>query len=180
MADDPFEDLLELEDKFFQEGYAAGVADSTYAGLLEGKVFGIEKGYEKAVELGRLRGRTLVWSMRTVIRDNPGTANRPGGRQHAESNEIYTSSRVACLEHKLPEMPRNTRLTKHVASLLVLTDGENIAKDNSDEAVSEFDDRLARARAKAKVIANVVGEHLNPATTRNEGIEDTRGINARH
>ena len=76
MSTDPFDDLLDLENEYYQEGYDAGVADSTYAGMIEGKVFGIEKGYEKALELGKLQGRARVWQRRSERRDtDPGESN---------------------------------------------------------------------------------------------------------
>ncbi len=79
----------------------------------------------------------------------------------------------------LPHLPDNTRLRKHVDSLQSASDGITVAKDNSDEAVTDFDDRIAKASAKAKVIANIVGESLNPAAVTNVGIEDATGLQAR-
>ena len=43
MATDPFDDLLELENDYYKEGYDAGVADSTYAGMIEANWNGIRR-----------------------------------------------------------------------------------------------------------------------------------------
>lgn len=54
--DDILSSLLNLEDKYHAEGYAAGVSDGSRAGRIEGRTFGLEKGFEKFTELGRLGG----------------------------------------------------------------------------------------------------------------------------
>jgi hypothetical protein len=184
MENDPFDDLLELENEYYKEGYEAGVADSTYAGLIEGKVFGIEKGYEKALELGKLHGRALVWQSR--FSSSKKTANsddvqRPEGidsplttPRSVEAQKLAENCRL------LDRIPDNARLRKHVDALEAASDRTTVDKDNSDEAVSEFDDRIAKANAKAKVVANILGESLNPAATANSGIEDATGLQARH
>lgn len=165
---DLFDDLLSLEDKFYQEGYDAGLADGKHAGLVEGKVFGIEKGYEKALELGRINGRALVWQMRQAQ-----TVDKPEPTDRDESL-------LASLGHS--KLPRNTRLAKHIEGLLSLTDDKDLATDNSDEAVTEFDESLAKAQAKAKVIAAIVGEplRLDVSSAAGSGIEESLGLNARH
>lgn len=164
MSEDPFQELLGLEDEFYKEGYDAGVADSAYAGMIEGKVFGIEKGYEKAMELAKLHGRALVWQARLL--------NRSTG-------DSSSSSSLGALP-SLESLPSNSRLQKNIENLLTITSRDKLLTDNSDEAVTEFDDKVARAKAKAKIIANVVGEPLNPNNSANGGIEDATGLNARH
>src|SRR5271163_3634496 len=64
MDDDVLDDLLSPEENFYRDGYELGQADGTHAGHVEGKLFGIEKGYEKALEMGRLAGRAAVWTIR--------------------------------------------------------------------------------------------------------------------
>jgi hypothetical protein len=172
---DPFDNLLELENEYYQEGYDAGVADSKYAGMIEGKVFGIEKGYEKATELGKINGRALIWQERYKSK-LPG----PEGLQVSQQSSISESSALADIIRGLPRLSDTTRLQKHVESLLSASDGSNIAKDNSDDAVTDFDEKIARSKAKAKVIANITGEMVNPTSTTNAGIEDASGLQARH
>lgn len=172
MADislDPFDELLGLEDNFYKEGYEAGLADGEYAGLVEGKTFGIEKGYEKALELGKLHGRGMVWQMRSQ------------GAPDASAMKSQTDGSAVVAQLSDSKLPKNSRLVKHVEALLTSTDGKSIATDNSDDAVTEFDERIAKAQAKAKVIAAIVGEPLavEVSTSANTGIEESKGLNAR-
>ncbi|KIV82551.1 hypothetical protein PV11_04653 [Exophiala sideris] len=179
MASDPFDDLLELENDYYKEGYDAGVADSTYAGMIEGKVFGVEKGYEKAAGLGKLHGRALFWQTRLSqsAHDKSRQSDAPSSSAVPRCGE---SERLGKIIRNLGGVPDNTRLGRHIEALYSVTDAASISKDNSDEAVTGFDDRIARASAKAKVISNIVGEPLNPATITNSGIEDATGLQARH
>lgn len=64
MADDLFDSILHLEDDFYREGYALGEADGAPAGRLEGRAFGLEKGFEKYAEMGRLHGKAVIWASR--------------------------------------------------------------------------------------------------------------------
>ncbi len=167
---DPFDDLLELENGFYKEGDEAGVADSAYAGLIEGKVFGIEKGFEKALELGRLQGRAMVWSERlSKVQNN--SSERPVSQDGSSMNP---------LQRDLPALPENARLRKHIESLLSLTNPDTMPKDNSDVSVAEFDDRITKSKAKAKMISTMVGESVNPGQPALSGIEDSTGLSARH
>ncbi|KAJ9662769.1 hypothetical protein H2198_001218 [Neophaeococcomyces mojaviensis] len=174
MPSDPFEHILDLEESFYQEGYDTGLTDGEHAGLVEGKVFGIEKGYEKAIDLGRLHGRALVWQMR-LQQDSRNLSP-------VTSSKAELSSEGAVVgELQFSTLPKNSRLLKHVDGLMAITGADSIATDNSDESVAEFDDRLSKAQAKAKVIAAIANESLNPEVSNtNAGIEDARGLTARH
>lgn len=175
MSSDIFDDLLKLEDGYYKEGYDEGVADSTYAGMIEGKVFGIEKGFEKALELGKLHGRSLIWQERSRPLTETNAVDS-GGSPPTNVNP----TRLAEIIQSLERLPEGARLRRHVEALRDTSDSTNIAKDNSDDAVTEFDDRIAKAKAKAKVIANIAGEPLNPSPNANAGIEDATGLQARH
>ncbi|KAJ9616386.1 hypothetical protein H2200_000104 [Cladophialophora chaetospira] len=176
MSTDPFDQLLDLENDYYQEGFGAGVADSSYAGMIEGKVFGIEKGYEKAVELGKLHGRALIWQARSRLEN----ASVPTEGKKEPNLSTPESSKLGDVVQRLAHMPDTGRLQRHVEALHTASDASTLVKDNLDEAVTEFDDRIARAKAKAKVIANIVGESLNPISITNAGIEDATGLQARH
>ena len=63
-ADDLFSDILNLEDQYHAEGFSVGAVDGARAGRIEGRTFGLEKGFEKFAQLGRLGGRAAVWSAR--------------------------------------------------------------------------------------------------------------------
>ncbi|RMZ76068.1 hypothetical protein DV737_g5020, partial [Chaetothyriales sp. CBS 132003] len=173
---DPFDELLQLENEFYKEGYDAGVADSAYAGLVEGKVFGIEKGYEKALELGRLYGRALVWSKRLAKTDD----NESGAATFSPAGQDVRLP-VGELMQNMPKLPNNARLGKNINNLLALTDPASLPKDNSDESVSDLDGRIIKARAKAKMIATMIGESVVTTSQPGvSGIEDSTGLNARH
>jgi Essential protein Yae1, N terminal len=64
--EDLFDSILNLEDQFYQEGYALGAADGEKAGRVEGRFFGMKTGYEKMLEMGRLHGRAEVWESRIM------------------------------------------------------------------------------------------------------------------
>jgi hypothetical protein len=61
---DPFDDLLTLEDTLYTAAYDLGVSDGAHAGRIEGRIFGLEKGFEKFAELGQLHGRSVIWGSR--------------------------------------------------------------------------------------------------------------------
>ena len=178
MSDDPFDDLLGLEDDFYKEGFEAGVNDSGHAGLIEGKLFGIEKGYEKALEIGKARGRALVWQQRLQDGGNSSAAKLSSSstpRLTPTSDKDLTTS----IAELLP-LPSNARLKKHIEILSSLTDPMTIPKDNSDESVSEVDERITKIRARIKMISNLVGEAVSPAAASETTIEDSTGLSARH
>ena len=178
MADDLFEDVLDIEDRFYQEGYDAGVADGEHAGLLEGKIFGIEKGYDKALELGRLRGRALVWKHRqhNDVADAGTKDVVPAGPELGNDHvAVFTEARAI-----LPTLSSNTRLTKNIELLLALTEPSKIPTDNTDESVEKIEDLTAKASNKAKIIASTVGEHFEPTGGAASSIEDSMGLSARH
>src|SRR5882757_9216932 len=124
MATDPFDDLLELENDYYKEGYDAGVADSTYAGMIEGKVFGIEKGYEKALELGKLHGRALIWQGRFSLSKQslPPEEEKISSSVILSTGESTDSQRLAEIIHNLGHLPDNTRLQRHVEALHTASD----------------------------------------------------------
>ena len=133
---DPFDSLLSLEDQYYNEGYNLGVADGSRAGRIEGRVFGLEKGFEKFAAIGNLAGRNAVWEAR--LPDQTADGNTP--------------------ELKLPPLSANARLQKHLQTLYALTEAESLSTENNEESVSDFDDRLKRAEGKVKVIEKLIGE----------------------
>ncbi|CAM1500575.1 Fc.00g097370.m01.CDS01 [Cosmosporella sp. VM-42] len=134
MASDPFEDVLNLEERFYAEGYNQGLKDGIQAGRIEGRSFGMQKGFEKFLESGRLASKAIVWANRM-----------PPSSQ---------SSHESCT---LPQLPKNARLGKNINTLYALVEPETLSTDNTDEAVQDFDDRIKRAQGKAKVVERMVG-----------------------
>jgi hypothetical protein len=179
MSTDPFDELLDLEDNFYKEGFDTGAADSVQAGLVEGKLFGIEKGYEKAIEIGRARGRALVWLQRMSI---DGTSTENHERKSRIVNNVAKGQGLdRAMVANLPPLAGNARLKKHLDLLLSLTDPDTIPKDNSDVSVSEMDERITKIRARVKMISALIGESVSSAPTSisTNGIEDSTGLNAR-
>jgi hypothetical protein len=177
MADDLLGDLLDLEDGFYKEGYEAGIADSAYAGTLEGKLFGIEKGYDKALELGKLHGRALVWQQRQQADSDAALSGPEAARREQTTSGSDTLSDALS---SMASLAKNARLEKNIEGLLSLSDPKNLPTDNSDESVSQMEDAIAKSKAKAKMIAIAAGEPLDAAATPSGSIEDSMGLNARH
>lgn len=62
---DPLLDApLDLEDRFYSEGYDLGVNDGARAGFMEGSVFAVENGFEKFIQMGKFYGKAIIWAKR--------------------------------------------------------------------------------------------------------------------
>ncbi|EME38592.1 hypothetical protein DOTSEDRAFT_98316, partial [Dothistroma septosporum NZE10] len=141
---DLFGDVLNLEDQYYQEGYDLGVADGSRSGRIEGRTFGLEKGFEKFVEMGRLHGKALVWEARLPA---------------AQSDDTRSSDATSMGGLPPLQAPSgNARLQKHVERLAALSDPNDLSTENSEDAVSEFDDRLKDAKTKTTLISRMAGE----------------------
>jgi hypothetical protein len=158
MESDPFDDLLGLEDRFYNEGFQLGTTDGAKAGRIEGRVFGLEKGFEKYVEMGRLHGKSLVWVGR--LSKNQVSATEASEIPVGANTEETASSlnKDSSSSATLPSLPSNPRLEKHIKILYALAESVSLSTDNSEDAVSDFDDRLKRATGKVKIIEKLVGE----------------------
>lgn len=154
MDHNPFDEILDLEEQFYNEGYQQGLADGVKAGRIEGRTFGLEKGFEKYIESARLHGKSLVWANRVPELHSvtlPGT-----GTSGLEISKNTNESDIQPLA--LPQLPKNPRLAKHIKVLYALAESESLPTENTEEAVTDFDDRLRRAQAKTKVIERMIGE----------------------
>jgi hypothetical protein len=99
--------------------------------------------------LGRLGGRAAVWNARL-----PSTSTSTSTSACIEvGKEEEESSKVGVLPGSGSE-----RLVRHVKRLVELTDAEDVSRENSEEGVQDFDDRLREARAKAVLVERLVGE----------------------
>ena len=159
MKDDLFDSLLDLEDQYYQEGYDVGVKDGTQAGLLEGRLFGLEKGFEKYLAMGRLHGRSVLWAG-MLPRSRRGKSSNGDVSQLANAGGTQK-----CPQHNmlpapdnLPTTQSNTRLERHIRILYALTEPSSLSKENNEDSVSDFDDRFKRADGKVKVIEKLLGE----------------------
>lgn len=187
MPSNLFEDVIALEEKFYDTGFQQGLDDGSKAGRIEGRLFGLEKGFEKYVESGRLYGRAIIWGNRiatnTIVSESESTKTTSENLQialEAESKKPQVS--------RLPPFPSNARLVKHVQVLHALAESESLSTENTEEAVSDFDDRLKRAQAKAKIIERMVGEArgdgddltIRGVSSKDGSIEDNSVLTARH
>ncbi|KAJ8111026.1 hypothetical protein OPT61_g6277 [Boeremia exigua] len=146
-TDDPFEDLLTLEDTLYTTAHNQGIADGARAGRIEGRVFGLEKGFEKFAALGELHGRGAVWGSRLPSTTTESTST---SETTAQSNNAQRS---------LPALPNaSSRLVSNTSLLYHLTDPPTFSTANTEASVADFDDRFKRAGAKAKVIERIIGE----------------------
>lgn len=171
MSSQTFDDILGLEEKFYDDGYQQGLSDGVKAGRIEGRTFGLEKGFEKYVESGRIYGKSIIW------------ANRIPQFQKATTLVNQTSQRD--LPQRLPQLSDNARMSKNIKTLHALAESESLSTENTEEAVSDFDDRWKRAQAKAKVIERMAGEvqGSSEGQSRSSGdgsIEDVSVLKSRH
>lgn len=143
-SDDPFDAVLNVESNFHDTGYNQGLVDGAQAGLAEGRGLGMQKGFEKFMESGRLASKSIVWANRI-----PSTTSGPSTAKTANGE-----SAERC---PLPPVPNNARLEKNIASLYALVDPKMLSTENSDAAVQDFDDRMKRAEGKVRIIERVVG-----------------------
>lgn len=193
--------LLDLEEDFYKEGHGLGAADGAHAGYTEGSVFAVEKGFEKFVEMGRLYGKALVWAQRLAdSKRKPSTADSASSRTGAETetetetnggNDLDVSLEPSvCSE--MVTFPSSARLAKNLDILLELVDPASLVMANTEEAVTDVDERLKGAMIKAKLIQRALGERedtadIRPGTRDTAGpgdgtgsIEDISALNIRH
>ncbi|KAJ5772840.1 Essential protein Yae1 N-terminal [Penicillium paradoxum] len=177
--------LLDLEEQFYNEGYALGAADGATTGYTEGSVFAVEKGFEKFVEMGRLYGKALVWAHRLELKSYEGAS--------AQANSTTeTLSLCPSICEGMPSLPpHSTRLARNLQTLLELVDPATLDMSNEEEAVNDVDERLKGAATKAKLIQRAMGERedstsqIEPKDMSSSGdgtgsIEDISALSIRH
>lgn len=107
----------------------------------------MERGFEKFFAMGMMDGAALIWKLRI------------SPPERGLTRLIKTpSALMQAPETSLPSLPGLERLEKHVRVLQGLVEPESISTKNSEEEVSEFEDRLRRATAKARIIEKIIGE----------------------
>ncbi|KAI4725827.1 DUF1715-domain-containing protein [Aureobasidium sp. EXF-10728] len=158
---DDFDSLFNLEEEYYTEGYNLGVADGSRAGRIEGRLFGLEKGFEKFAAMATLAGRNAIWEARI-----------------SDQNSVAVEES----EFNLPNLSGGARLQKHLQTLFALTEAESLSTENNEDSVSDFDDRLKRAEGKVKVIEKLVSEGplvleaTQPATSGSGNVQERRQI----
>jgi hypothetical protein len=175
MSSAAFDEVLGLEEEFYADGYQQGLADGLKAGQIEGRTFGLEKGFEKYLESGRLHGKSLVWANRTPqFQKNTTTATNSTSSPQPEDKAVP--------DLKLSNLPDNARLAKHIKVLYALAESDSLSTENTEEAVSDFDDRVKRAHVKARIIERMAGEARGEEriSSGDGSIEDVSVLSARH
>ena len=219
---DAFDSLISLEETFYKEGYELGLADGKRAGLIEGRLTGLERGFEKFAQMGRLHGKCVVWAGRLPNSRSRGIGSGLSGHQTSGASEEGENMVAAEEQEELKEgegegegeeegkkeskdnthddsgtevdqkqtsnlppsfhpdpnnqippspttsprllstinnnNPNNRRLKKHILTLYALVEPASLSIQNTEEAVSDFDDRLRRAEGKVKIIERITRE----------------------
>jgi Essential protein Yae1, N terminal len=192
MDEDIFDSLFHLEDGYYNDGYRLGVEDGSRAGRIEGRVFGLEQGFEKFLEMGQLNGRACVWAARmpqkatTTEKRSLESESRLEHISQSEGQETPSAEEGL----RVTSFPPNSRLEKHISTLYALSEAESLSIENTEDTVSDFDDRFKRAQSKAKVIENIIKERevdlddgfvdtkKQTIGSKNEGIQITKAAAA--
>ncbi|KAM0285607.1 hypothetical protein ACHAQH_001313 [Verticillium albo-atrum] len=152
-ANDPFDDVMNLEERFYNEGYAQGTQDGDRAGKIEGRSVGLANGYDKFLESGRLSAKSLVWANR--LRAPSSSCAAAEGSAASGSTAIEPTaddgSEGPLKGCSLPPLPStNSRLEKNIIAVHALVEPDTLSTENNDEAVNDFDDRVKKAQGKVK------------------------------
>ncbi|KZF25701.1 hypothetical protein L228DRAFT_259091 [Xylona heveae TC161] len=182
LGDDLFDGLLNLEDQFYDDGYRLGLADGAQAGRIEGRTFGLEKGLEKYRAMGKLHGKSTIWAgrlPRTRLSGSARSANQCKTAPGSGSLEQSLNGKGDQTESHdfLATLSANPRLEKHIQTLYALSEPASLSTQNTEDAVSDFDDRYKRAAAKAKIVEKLVAEEIREEgqTTSGNGQRGTEG-----
>ena len=162
LEDDPFDSIIHFEDTIYSDAYALGERDGAVNGSTEGRLFGLEKGFDKFSEIGRLHGRALVLLARLSSKDSSPSVAKDFQSHHSQNATSTASGATdgAAPEVEIIPLRAHERLVKHIRALVALTDPATLSTANTDEAVNVFDDRLLRAVARAQIIERITSENL--------------------
>lgn len=162
-----FDVVLGLEEGFYSDGFQQGLEAGTRAGRIEGRTFGLEKGFEKYVKSGRLYGRSIIWANRMPRPGKGTTLDKENAHQSETPISLSSPDHERTPSSKLQPLPDNHRLAHHLRILHALTESASLSTENTEDAVSNFDDRFKRAQGKVKLVERILGE--GKVETRNMG-----------
>lgn len=175
---DPFDDLLTLEDTLYTTAHSLGVSDGAHAGRIEGRIFGLERGFDKFLELGELHGRGAVWGSRLPASKPASSAPPATATETASQDPVQEPPASTSQPSTTPQLPTlrtpTTRLQSNICLLYHLTDPLTFSTSNTEASVGDFDDRVKRAGAKAKVIERIIGETSASTTTTATSSKDAK------
>lgn len=69
------DEILNLEQKYYQQGYEDGVAQSTKEQLFEGKEYGYQTGFQRFLIVGYIQGLVEYWKKNIDKYDNKSLAS---------------------------------------------------------------------------------------------------------
>ncbi|KAI1778234.1 DUF1715-domain-containing protein [Hypoxylon cercidicola] len=170
-----FDDVLNLEEKYYKEGYDEGYKDGAEAGLIEGRSVGLKTGFDKFLEAGRLQGRAIIWanripSLKKELEDE--LASSSNSQQETPQDEEKDNDKDKDKEEassgskdekkletiELPPLNSNPRLEKNIRMLYGMLEPGTLSTKNDDESVNDFDSRLKGAQARFKMIERAIRE----------------------
>ena len=161
---DPFEPLFNLEHKYYNIGYRRGRSDGLCQSRLEARVFGIEKGFEKFVEMGDLLAQARILEARL-----PQPSSRAMAVTDDEPSRELDSSRSDEQERGFSPLPDTPQLRRHIQTLLGLLDPSAYSTQNTPDAVLDVDDRIKKAHSKLKIIERLTGEDFTGEPQKKRG-----------
>ncbi|KAK8056415.1 hypothetical protein PG993_001642 [Apiospora rasikravindrae] len=180
MASDPFDDVLNLEDQYYDQGYKLGYDDGFQAGKIEGRSVGLKKGYEKFMEAGRLQSKAVIWAnripnMQKAAQTKGDAATKMAARSKQSSEHAQSQGPDGSNMANLPLISNsNARLEKNITSLYALVEPGTLSTENTDEAVNDFDDRFKRAQGKLKIVERAIGEESEKPSTEKSTVGPAR------
>lgn len=133
---DVFDSLLTLESQYHKEGYDLGVTDGARSGRIEGRLFGLQKGFEKFAEMGRLQGRAAIWHARVDAGEGNVRLKRHVERLRELTDETTLSTENG--EEDVGEVEARVRDAKGKAEVVgraigdEVTGGDGTATDQSN------------------------------------------------
>ncbi|KAI8963755.1 DUF1715-domain-containing protein [Daldinia sp. FL1419] len=180
-TDDLFDDVLNLEEQYYKEGYDEGYKDGTEAGRIEGCSVGMKTGFEKFLEAGRLQGKAIVWQSRLPSQRKASTPNSDSLQVEQAGPSSSAQDEKDSESKRLPPLNSNPRLEKNVNMLYGILEPGTLSTKNDDESVNDFDSRLKGAQSRIKMIERALGEGAGDKGSanknrqpgqKNENIED--------
>jgi hypothetical protein len=124
-------------------GFTIGVEDGKKVGVIEGRALGLSNGLTKQLQLGRIRGKALIWQARLEL-----SKSQPEGSQQQD---------------KLQRIPLAIlpRLERHIQYVMALTDSSTMDLKNEEASLDGCEEKLKKAKARATLIERMLGEPVD-------------------
>ncbi|KAK9466793.1 hypothetical protein V1512DRAFT_192213, partial [Lipomyces arxii] len=123
-----FDDVLSLEESFYNEGYNNGIKDGEKAGTSEGKQFGLETGFQRFLTLGIVQGRCEIWNKQSKQ-----------SRQLQVLTEMIAAVDVSNTEHAVDEFSKTIKTVRNRVKVVQRLMKDPVTVDLEDDAVKVLD-----------------------------------------